>query len=209
MKIIIVRHGETEWNKEEIFRGGKNIPLNKNGLKQVKLLSKKLSDLKINRIFSSPLKRASQTSEEIAKFHNLNVEMENSLIDINFGRWEGMTLKEVKRKFPEKYKIWVNNPENLKFPEGENLKNVRERVENFLQEKVFNLKEDSCIAVVSHRVINKIIILSLLGIPNKYFWNIKQDVATFTLFEKTRFGWIMNKHNEGCHLGKIKLLKDF
>jgi broad specificity phosphatase PhoE len=72
-KIILIRHGETEWNKEEIFRGRVNIELNETGLKQARLLAEFLADLKIEAIYSSPLKRASKTAEIIVSYHGLNV----------------------------------------------------------------------------------------------------------------------------------------
>jgi probable phosphoglycerate mutase len=207
MKIIIVRHGETAWNREEIFRGRIDIPLSKNGLKQVRILSSSMKDFRIDKIFSSPLKRAIQTAKEIAKFQNAEFEIDHRLVDMSFGIWEGMSLEKVKRKFPEEYKIWKENPEKLKIPGGETLKDIRERVENFLKEKIFSLKKDK-ILIVSHRVINKILFFSLLGISNRYFWNIKQDVAKYSIFEKTYFGWAITKHNQGFSFKKTTL-KDF
>lgn len=204
MKIIIVRHGETSYNREEIFRGRIDIPLNKTGEKQAKILAENLRNFKIDKIFSSPLKRAIQTAEEISKIQNIKMDVEESLIDMDFGRWQGLSLKEVKKRFPQEYKIWEETPQKIKIPQGESLKDVRKRLRKFLEERVFNLEEDFTVCIVSHRVINKILILTLLGLSNRYFWYIKQDVAKFTVFEKTRFGWVMDKHNLGGYQQEFK-----
>ena len=84
-EIILARHGETEWNVEEIFRGRIDVELNETGMKQAELLAEYLSDVKIDAIYSSPLKRALKTAEVIASYHQLNVEITPGLIDFDFG----------------------------------------------------------------------------------------------------------------------------
>ena len=98
-EIILIRHGETEWNVEEVFRGRIDIELNQNGIKQAKLLAEYLSKRKIDAIYSSPLQRAVKTAEIIAGYHKLNVGIAPGLIDFDFGEWQGLSLQEVRDRF--------------------------------------------------------------------------------------------------------------
>ena len=98
-EIILVRHGETEWNIEEIFRGRIDIDLNDTGIKQAELLDEHLSYVKIDAVYSSPLKRALKTAEMIASYHKLDVEITPGLIDFNYGKWQGLAHQEVKDKY--------------------------------------------------------------------------------------------------------------
>ena len=90
-EIIMVRHGETEWNVVEVFRGRIDIELNETGIKQAELLAEYLSDSKVDVIYSSPLKRALKTAEIIAGYHRLDVEVAPSLIDLDYGKWQGLS----------------------------------------------------------------------------------------------------------------------
>ena len=92
-EIILARHGETEWNVAEIFRGRIDIELNETGTKQAALLAEYLSRRKIEAICSSPLKRALNTAEIIAGYHKLDVEIAPGLIDFDYGEWQGLANK--------------------------------------------------------------------------------------------------------------------
>ncbi|MGD0656893.1 MAG: histidine phosphatase family protein [Syntrophorhabdales bacterium] len=108
MRIYVVRHGETEWNKEEIFRGRKDIPLNEAGKRQAEKVSLYFSQRHINRIVSSPLVRALQTAEPISKTAAVAVEAMEEFTDINFGIWEGLPLREVE----ERYRLILSSGKN-------------------------------------------------------------------------------------------------
>ncbi len=200
-EIILVRHGETEWNVEEIFRGRIDIELNETGIKQAALLAEYLGDLKIDAIYSSPLKRALKTAEIITGYHKLDVEIAPGLIDFNYEKWQGLSHQEVKDKYKELYAEWISSPERVKMPAGENLDEVRERagvVDNVIA------KYKGTVALVSHRVVNKVLICALLGLDNSHFWNIRQDtcgISTFT-YENGRF--ILTKHNDTYYLKPIQ-----
>ena len=198
----MVRHGETEWNVAEIFRGRIDIELNETGIKQAALLAEYLGDLKINAIYSSPLKRALKTAEIITGYHKLDVEIAPGLIDFNYGKWQGLPHQEVKDKYKELYAEWISSPERVKIPAGESLDEVRERARGVVDDVI--AKDKGTIALVSHRVVNKVLICALLGLDNSHFWNIRQDtcgISTFT-YENGRF--ILTKHNDTSYLKPIQ-----
>ena len=123
-EIILARHGETAWNVAEIFRGKIDIELNETGMKQAELLAEYLSSIKIDAIYSSPLKRALQTAEAIAGHNKLKVNIAPGLTDFNFGKWQSLSHQEVKDKYKELYAEWFSRPERVKMPDGESLDDV-------------------------------------------------------------------------------------
>ena len=126
-EIILIRHGETEWNAGEIFRGRIDIELNETGIKQAELLAEYLGEVKIDAVYSSPLRRALKTAEMMAAKHKLDVEIAPGLIDFDYGQWQGLPPQEVKDKYKELYAVWMNNPHRVKMPAGESLDEVRQR----------------------------------------------------------------------------------
>ena len=197
-KLILARHGETEWNVEEVFRGRIDIGLNETGAKQAELLAEYLSSVKIDAVYSSPLKRALNTAEVIARYHKLEVKIAPGLIDCDFGKWQGLHLQEVKDRYKELYTEWVNSPHLVKIPGGESLSEVRERALKVVDEVV--AKHEGTIILVSHRVVNKVLICALLGLDNSHFWNIRQDVCGTTIFIYENGRFILTKHNDTSYL---------
>lgn len=200
-EIMIVRHGETEWNVAEIFRGRIDIELNETGIKQAGLLAEYLSKIEIDAIYSSPLKRAFKTAEIIAGYHKLDVDIAPGLIDFNFGKWQGLTHQEVKEKYKELYSAWTNHPDRVKMPAGESLDDVRKRAMAVVNDLI--TRYQGTVVLVSHRVVNKVLICALLGLDNSYFWNIKQDTCGISTFIYENEQFILIKHNDTSYLEPI------
>lgn len=173
VEIILARHGETAWNTGEIFRGRADVELNETGVKQAEFLGNYLSGEKINLIYSSPLKRAVKTAEAIARPHSLDVHIIRNLIDIDYGEWQGLSLSEVRERYPDIYQDWLDTPEQVRIPGGESLEDVRNRAMPFVEDAVLRCGEEK-VLMVSHRVVNKVLICALLGLDNSCFWNIKR-----------------------------------
>jgi phosphoserine phosphatase len=182
MNIYIIRHGETTWNKEEVFRGRKDIPLNETGKKQAERAGLYFSERRIDRIVSSPLKRAVETAEAIAMAAGAPIELTDDFTDMNFGIWEGLSVQEVEAAYPTDFTLWMGSPERLRVAGAETLQMVRKRVSDGLV-KVAG-QEESSIAVVTHRVICKVLVLHFLKIGNDHFWDMKFDPGSISLVEK-------------------------
>jgi len=207
--IMLIRHGDTDWNVGEIFRGHADIELNETGIQQAQLLAKHLKGAPIEAVYSSPLRRALKTAEIIAGSRNINVTPSHELIDFDYGQWQGMSRDTVRQKYKSLYDEWLKNPHLVKLPKGESLDNVRERAVSLVNQ-VTN-KYEGTVALVSHRVIHKVIICALLGLDNSHFWNIKLDTCGITTFiyEDKRF--ILERHNDTSFLESIDrpTLSDF
>ena len=200
-EIILARHGETEWNVKEVFRGRIDIELNETGIKQAELLAEYLSNTKIDAIYSSPLKRAVKTAETIAGYHKLDVEIAPGLIDFDYGKWQGLPHQEVKDKYKELYAEWINNPDGVKIPAGESLNDVRKRAMSVVDDVI--AKYEGTVVLVAHRVVNKVLICALLGLDNSHFWNIRQDTCGITTFIYENGRFILTKHNDTSYLKPI------
>ena len=197
-ELILVRHGETEWNVEEVFRGRIDIELNETGLRQTELLAQYLSGLNIDAVYSSPLRRALNTAEVIARYHKLKVEIASGLTDFNYGKWQGLLHQEVKRRYKKLHLQWLENPHLIRMPDGESLDEVRERALTVVDEVV--AKHEGTVVLVSHRVVNKVLTCALLGLDNSHFWNIRQDTCGMTTFAYENERFILTKHNDTSYL---------
>ncbi len=186
-KIVLIRHGQTAWNKEEIFRGRADVPLDEVGLRQAQALAEALRAEPISGVFTSPLSRALQTA---------------TVIDIDFGAWEGLAHDAVRERFPELYATWQAQPEEVTFPAGESLDAVCQRAAAALAELV-QQHPGEAIALVAHRVVNKVLICHILGLPNSHFWQIRQDTAAINQFHIARGSYIVDCLNDTCHLGQL------
>ncbi len=210
MKIYVIRHGETQWNKEEVFRGRKDILLNETGQKQAEMVGLYLRDKGITRIVSSPLGRAVQTAEAISRTTGVPIERMEEFTDINFGIWEGLTLQKVEESYPADLAVWKTSPERFRVNGGETLATVRERIEDGLL-KTAHVEEGS-IAVVTHRVICKLLVLQCLKIGNEHFWDLRYDPASITLLEQSHKTCTLVFSNDTCHQREVPVsggYKDF
>jgi len=203
VNIILVRHGETDWNTEQVFRGRIDVPLNQVGLSQAEAVGRSLRDSDIDALYSSPLTRAFETAHMLAKGRNLEIVSEEGFIDINFGLWQGISHQKVKEDFEDLYARWISEPHEVTFPQGENLEQVKIRSQKALDTIVKN-NPGRTVAIVSHRVVNKVLLCTVLGLDLTHFWNIRQDTCAVNRFEYKEGSYFLTLLNDTCHLKKVQ-----
>jgi phosphoserine phosphatase len=196
--IILVRHGDTDWNVEEIFRGRADIELNETGIKQARLLAKHFESVPIEAVYSSPLKRAWETAKIIAGFRNIDITLCQELIDFDYGEWQGLSHRTVKEKHETLYAEWLQNPHLVKMSRGESLDDVGRRALSVVNQVIIN--HQGVVVLVSHRVVHKVIICALLGLDNSHFWNIRLDTCGITTFVCERNRYVLTRHNDTSFL---------
>ncbi len=208
-ELILARHGETAWNVEKIYRGRTDVNLDKVGIKQAELLGKYLSNRELAAIYSSPLSRATDTANIIARYQKIGVQIAEGLVDFDYGEWQSLPEQEVKRLYPDLLNEWHNNPHKVRMPAGESLEDVRRRAIEVVNDVLS--KYQGSVVLVSHRVVNKVLICSLLGLDNSYFWNIKQDVGGITIFNYVDGRFVLTRHNDTSYLRELQkpVLDDF
>ena len=202
-RIYLVRHGQTAWNKEEIFRGRTDVPLNETGLREAELAGEYFREMEIHEIYSSPLLRAWETAQKIAEVQRLEVRPLQGIIDMRFGEWEGQSLKDVQRKDGQRFQQWRNEPHRVRIPGGESLDEVRDRAMAVLEETIQS-NSGKTLLFVSHRVVNKVILCSILGLDNSHFWQIGQDTTAINLIQHRDGKYVLSLLNEACHLKRLQ-----
>lgn len=150
MKLYLIRHGQTDWNIQGKIQGSHDIPLNETGRKQAESVAKGMESRPVARIFSSTLKRAAETAEEIARIQEVEITYMKELIEVEFGKWEGLTWDEIQREYPAEFERWSLNPVDVAPPGGETQTQVMKRCVSVVEEilKRTNGREDT--AIVSH-----------------------------------------------------------
>jgi phosphoserine phosphatase len=201
--VYVVRHGQTAWNKEEIFRGRSDVPLNETGLREASLAAEYFRGRGIQAIYSSPLARAWQTAQKIAGVVGQKVFPLQGINDMSFGTWEGKPIGDVQKNDGQRYAQWVEAPHLLRIPGGESLDEVRDRALAALEE-VIRTHEGKAVVLVSHRVINKVLICGILGLDNSHFWQIGQDTTAINLIQYRNGRYILSFMNESCHLKPLQ-----
>jgi broad specificity phosphatase PhoE len=208
-KLVLARHGETAWNVERIFRGRSEVELDDVGVRQAELLGKYLSSLKLDAIYSSPVRRALDTANIVARYQRIDVQVAHGLSDLDFGEWQSLPEQEVRRRYPDLLNEWHNSPHKVRIPGGESLEDVRKRAVEVVNNAL--PKYQGNVLLVSHRVVIKVLVCSFLGLDNSHFWNIGQDVGGITIFSHADGRFVLTRHNDTCHLREIRkfTLDDF
>jgi broad specificity phosphatase PhoE len=198
-QIILVRHGQTPWNKDKIFRGTVDIPLNDTGREEARLAGEWLKAETIHAAYTSPLSRSRETAEAIARHHGLNVADLPGLGDLNYGDWQGLPLTEVKVKYADLYRQWETAPHTVRFPKGETLDEVRDRALAAVEE-VVRRHPGQVVLLSAHRAVNKVLIAAFIGLDNSHFWRIGQDTTAINRFHRVGDVWEIILVNDTCHL---------
>jgi broad specificity phosphatase PhoE len=203
-RIVLVRHGQTAWNREARFRGQSDVPLEEIGLKQAEATARYLAARwPVVAVYASPMGRATQTAEVIARAQGLTVRPQQGLIDINFGDLQGRLAEEVAQQYPDLYQAWMEVPHTVQFPSGESLDIVRSRVVATLDEVITRHPEQT-VALVSHTVVNRVLLCYVLGWGNDHFWRMKQKTCAVNVFDVEDNGnFTIVQLNDTSHLQDI------
>jgi broad specificity phosphatase PhoE len=179
--IVLVRHGQTALNRVPSFRGQADIPLNAVGRAQAKATARRIAaDWRLDAIYTSPLQRSRKTAEALAHPFGLVVQDHPELIDINFGKWQGRRLEDVRARWPKALEEWDKRPHEAQIPDGETLADFRRRVMGAVHEIVAR-HPHAWVGIVGHSVVNRVILLGALGLPNAHFWRLAQKNCAVNL----------------------------
>jgi broad specificity phosphatase PhoE len=198
-RVILVRHGQTEWNRVQRFRGRVDIELNQTGHRQAQAVAERLSTYEIAALYSSPLQRALQTAQPIAETCGLAARPLEGIVDIDYGAWTGLSPEEAETQNPHLFETWRSAPERAEFPQGESLDDVRRRAWDALNE-VCSLHMGECIVLVSHDAVNRVLVCAVLGSDNSPYLKIGQDNGAVNIIETEREQHRLVLLNDTCHL---------
>jgi len=187
IRLLLVRHGETDWNRDGRFQGQIDIPLNENGHKQAAQAGEFLKTVHIDAAVSSSMKRPKETAEGILKHHpNVTLETTDQLWEISHGEWEGMLETDIESGYPGMLSEWQSKPETVQMPGGENLDDVWRRAKKGWGDIVKTYSEGNeqpVVMVVAHDAINKAILCQVFGLDPKNFWQFKQGNGAVSVID--------------------------
>jgi broad specificity phosphatase PhoE len=199
-RFILVRHGQTEWNRVERFRGRADVPLNAAGLAQATAVGRRIAaEWQPAAVYASPLGRAMATAEAIATHFNLPVAPLDGLADIHYGAWQGLTPDEARSRWPDLVEAWYSAPQTVQIPGGESLADLRGRAMTAIHE-LTACHPGQTVALVSHTVVNRVILLAILGLGDDRFWRLRQDNCALNVFEAEDGNFTLVTMNDTCHL---------
>jgi len=189
----------TRWNLEGLCQGFSDVELNQIGKKQIVELGESLANEKISAVYSSDLQRATDTAREIAKYHNLTVKVDPDLREMNQGDFEGLTFEEIRESYSELLSEWRENPETVRIPGGETLKEVQERAWRGIQ-KIVSRHEGETVVTVSHNFTIITLLCKFKGIGLSYFHNFRIKAASKNVIQFSNGSFKINIQNDITHL---------
>lgn len=204
VRIILIRHGETQWNIEGRYQGQEDTHLSERGLKQGHLVAEGLKDTPIDVAISSPLERSYMTCKFCADLHQLPVLKDERLLEINHGEWEGCLAGEIEAEYPMEFSQWHKQPQlvTMPGPGGESLEDVRRRVRDAFNEYAA-IYPGKTVLVAAHDAVNKAIICDIMGLDMSHFWQIKQDNTCINVLEYDNGQWRVVLLNSTAHMGYL------
>jgi probable phosphoglycerate mutase len=162
--IFLVRHGETEWNRQNRMQGNRDSPLTRRGLAQAHEVKKSLENCALDQAYVSPLGRALKTAAIILKDRELDAVFSDKLREINLGPWEGKTLEEAAFSHPDEYRAFREQPDRFSLPGAETFHELQHRVAEEL-DSIFAKGKGKNILVVSHWMAIKVALAHYSSTP--------------------------------------------
>lgn len=199
-EIIIIRHGETEWNKTGRFQGHSDVPLSGEGRMQAEVLGRNLALNRVDAIYASDLTRAMETAAPLAARFGLSIIPDPLLRELNFGAWEGRTFSDVNAEDPDAMKRFYNDPERVDIPNSEPFPNFQRRVAGRVREIVVQ-QRGKRVVIVSHGASIRILLADILGMPIRSIWHVSQlnTAVNKIRFEDDGFA-VVTLMNDTSHL---------
>lgn len=188
-RLILIRHGETDWNAQKRYMGSTDIELNERGHAQARALKAKLEGQFIDTIYSSDAKRAMIFARHL--FENSPIEATQELREMGFGIFEGMRYDEITEQYPELYRDWVNDPFGIDIPNGENACRFRNRIAGIFR-KIVKESEDRTSAVITHGGPIGVFMSDVLGV--KDIWTLMPETGDMRVVERKKGGIWVKSH---------------
>jgi broad specificity phosphatase PhoE len=203
MRLIIVRHGESEWNRIHRYQGQLDAPLSDLGLRQAEALATRLKGEQIDEMYSSPLQRAALTAKAIAAYHpDVPFTFAEELLEIHHGEWQGKFADEIVASYADGLREWREHPTRSQMPGGESFSNVLKRTLDF-REAIYERHRDETVLISTHDVVVKILVADALGMNMDRINRIWVTNASISVIEYGSDLPYLVSLSEACHLGTL------
>lgn len=181
MNLYFVRHGETEHNKNKCYYGCIDVSINDKGILQAKKGAERLKNINFNKVYVSELKRTAQTANILLEGKRYNLIQDKRINETNFGVFEGKDYDELKKLYPEDWKLWCSDWKNFIPPQGESYVQFYNRVKSFMDD-ILKLEEDN-VLIVTHGGVIRSVYCYLLGENLDFFWNFGSQNCDITVIK--------------------------
>jgi broad specificity phosphatase PhoE len=208
LNLILIRHGETEWNRTGRCQGVADIDLNDTGRRQIEELAHSLRDADIRAVYSSDLLRALRTAKQIASHHDLDVNIDKDLREMDQGDLEGLLFEEIRDRYADVLREWRESPETLMLPGGESLLQVEQRAWSVF-EKLNRLHAGETVVAVSHNLTITALLCKITGVGLKGFRNFNLRAASKNLIVSVNGNIEVRQLNDVSHLSPDESLPPF
>lgn len=198
-RVILVRHGQTEWNVQLKYQGHSEVALTPDGVRQAEQVAARLAREPVCAVYSSDLGRAMKTAEYIAAAHQLPVTAVKGLREYHFGEWEGLSFQQVSERWPQDGSKFLKTPDTVRAPGGETFAEVKARAQAAVKELVAR-HENQTIILVSHGGTIRTLLCAALGLPLNRVWAIRQDNTAVNIIEYYPEDAIVALVNDTHHL---------
>jgi alpha-ribazole phosphatase len=204
MKLLLTRHGQTDWNIAGRYQGQSDIPLNQTGWGQAEQIAKRLSNETIHAIYASDLSRAVDTAHKIRSMQELAPALQSDVRwrELSFGEWEGMNYKEMSAHSPDVFSKWMLDPQHVSTPKGETLGHLAERVHAAFKE-IKNKHKDQTVLVVSHSGALQALLAVTLGVDLNRYWQFRISQASLSELNVFPDSVTLNLLNDTTHLAEL------
>jgi broad specificity phosphatase PhoE len=199
--VLLIRHGTTQSNMNKVYTALSDEDISSQGRAQIARLSHRLKRERIDAVYSSPLQRTRTVAELVAREHHLDYMIVDDFKEIDFGEWEGRSKEEVQKKWPELWDQLMRDPGKITLPGGESFRAAMERAVDAFEGVVKNNLE-KCIAIITHDIIIKMIVLHVLNAPTSIYHHFQVDCSSLSkIIVKNGVGRVMYL-NEVFYLDK-------
>jgi len=210
----LARHGESTWNAENRLCGRSDIPLSEVGRQQAKSLAARLKPIPFEALYSSPLQRAFETARLISEVVGLQPILDQRLVELDYGQWEGRTLADIMANDGQAFRAWNAKPAQLAPPGGESGLEAQQRIVSFL-DSVAAGHPQGHVLVVFHKTVCRLAICHVLGMaPDEYRRRLVLSNAALSIIRPRPHGWQLacfndTSHLSTCHLERSSLSEGF
>ena len=199
LTLLVLRHGETDSNRERRFTGWRDVPLSEDGRRQCEAAARALEGIGVSAVYASPLERTRASAEIVAKPHLLAVRTEAAFRERGFGEWEGLTRDEAAARDPERWQVWRTAPDRFAAPGGEPVAGVAARVAAGVA-ALRAAHDGQTVVLVTHAVVIRLIVLAALGLGPERLWSVDASPAGLSELEY-RDDWVtVHRVNTRAHL---------
>lgn len=196
-RVVLIRPGETDWNKIERWQGIVAVPLNMHGIKQAQRLAKFVRNIGLNVIYSSDVRRARDTATVLSEYANVPIHYDERLRERHLGLWQGLSMNEMRDWYKKQYDELMQDPINIPAPEGESRAQVAERVTACFEDI---LKSDhETIGIITHTTAIRVLLSKLIPDSNPFDMQFR-NISVTTVVSRDNQTWELTQLDDVTHL---------